>query len=75
MALDKSADDARPYIERAAPRHPALIDTEHVVADLFNLLNVPTVYQQITIGLLLLITLAIGAERKHQALGRARRAA
>ena len=40
-----------------------------------NLLNVPVLYQQITIGLLLLITLAIGAERKHQALGRERRAA
>ena len=40
-----------------------------------NLLNVPVLYQQITIGLLLLITLAIGAERKNQALGRERRAA
>src|SRR5262249_59885248 len=31
-----------PFIERAAPRHPALIDTEHVTADLFNIINVPT---------------------------------
>ena len=42
VALDKSAEDARPYIERAAPRHPALVDTEHVTADLFNIINVPT---------------------------------
>ena len=42
IALDKSPDDARPYIERAAPRHPALIDLEHVTADLFNIINVPT---------------------------------
>jgi len=33
---------ARPFIERAKPTHPALIDTEHVVADLFNVVNVPT---------------------------------
>jgi len=42
VALDQSVEDARPYIERAAPRHPALVDTEHLVADLFNVINVPT---------------------------------
>ena len=42
VALDQSLDAARPYIERAQPKHPALIDTEHVVADLFNIVNVPT---------------------------------
>ena len=42
IALDKSPEDARPYIERAAPRHPALIDSEHVTADLLNIINVPT---------------------------------
>jgi hypothetical protein len=42
VALDKSPDDARPYIERAAPTHPALIDSEHTTADLFNIINVPT---------------------------------
>src|SRR5207248_9254942 len=42
VALDKSFEDARPYIERAAPGHPALVDTEHVTADLFNIINVPT---------------------------------
>ena len=43
VALDKTADDARPWIEAAAPRHPALIDTRHVLADLYNVVNVPTV--------------------------------
>ena len=43
VALDKSADDARPWIEKAAPAHPALIDTQHVIADLYNVVNVPTV--------------------------------
>ena len=40
--MDQSAEAARPFIERASPTHPALIDTEHAVADLFNIVNVPT---------------------------------
>ena len=43
VALDTSADDARPWIEAAAPAHPSLIDTRHVLADLYNMVNVPTV--------------------------------
>jgi hypothetical protein len=42
VALDKSAEDARPWIEAAAPTHPALIDPLHVVAELYNIVNVPT---------------------------------
>ena len=42
IALDKSAEDARPWIEKAAPTYPVLIDTQHVVADLYNIVNVPT---------------------------------
>jgi hypothetical protein len=42
VALDRAADDARPYIEAASPTHPSLIDTEHVVADLYGMINVPT---------------------------------
>ncbi|HEB89031.1 MAG TPA: TlpA family protein disulfide reductase [Deltaproteobacteria bacterium] len=43
VALDASADAARPYIERAEPKHPSLIDTEHVVAHRYGMINVPTV--------------------------------
>jgi hypothetical protein len=43
VALDRSADDARPWIEAARPTHPALIDTRHLLADLYNIVNVPTV--------------------------------
>jgi hypothetical protein len=43
VALDKCPDDARPFIEAAAPAHPSLIDTEHRVADLYRIVNVPTV--------------------------------
>lgn len=42
VALDRSAEDARPWIEKAAPTHPALIDTQHALADLYNVVNVPT---------------------------------
>lgn len=43
VALDKSPEDARPWIEAARPTHPALIDTKHVLADLYNIVNVPTI--------------------------------
>jgi len=43
VALDKSAEDARPFIAKAAPTHPSLIDTEHRVAHLYGMINVPTV--------------------------------
>jgi hypothetical protein len=42
VALDKSPDEARPFIEAAAPTHPSLIDREHRVADLYRIINVPT---------------------------------
>ena len=42
VALDRSAEDARPWIEAARPTHPSLIDPWHVVADLYNVVNVPT---------------------------------
>jgi hypothetical protein len=42
IALDESADAARPFVERANPTHPSLIDSAHAVADLFNIINVPT---------------------------------
>jgi hypothetical protein len=43
VALDRSAEDARPFIERARPSHPSVIDPEHRVAELYHLTNVPTV--------------------------------
>src|SRR5206468_1579784 len=44
VALDKTAEDARPWIEKASPAHPSLIDTRHVLADLYNVVNVPTIF-------------------------------
>ncbi len=43
VALDRSAEDARPWIEAAKPTHPSLIDVRHVIADRYNMVNVPTV--------------------------------
>jgi len=43
VALDKNMDDPRPWIEAAHPTHPSLVDTRHVLADLYNIVNVPTV--------------------------------
>jgi hypothetical protein len=43
VALDQCADDPRPFVAAAAPTHPSLIDSEHLVADLYRLINVPTV--------------------------------
>ena len=41
IALD-NAESARPFIARANPTHPSLVDADHAVADLFNIINVPT---------------------------------
>jgi len=43
VAIDNSADDARPWIEAARPAHPSLIDTTHTLADRYNIVNVPTI--------------------------------
>ena len=43
VALDRGPEDARPWIEAASPTHPSLIDVGHAVADLYNMVNVPTV--------------------------------
>ncbi len=42
VALDQSADAARTWIDAADAPHPALIDSEHRVADLYRMVNVPT---------------------------------
>jgi hypothetical protein len=42
VALDTDADAARPWIERAHPRHPSLIDGGHTLDELFGIVNVPS---------------------------------
>jgi len=41
VAMDADPEAARPFIEDAEPAHPSLIDRDHVVAGLFNMVNVP----------------------------------
>jgi hypothetical protein len=33
---------ARPFIERAKPAHPSLVDSTHLVSELYDMVNVPT---------------------------------
>ena len=41
VALD-ALEGARPWIEAAEPTHPSLIDEDHRTAELFHIVNVPT---------------------------------
>jgi tetratricopeptide (TPR) repeat protein len=42
IAMDSlGADAARQWIEAAEPAHPSLVDRDHVVSELFNMVNVP----------------------------------
>lgn len=42
VAMDsRGADAAREWIEAAGATHPSLIDRDHVVSDLYNMVNVP----------------------------------
>ncbi len=41
VAMDSRADAARPFIEAAAPSYLSLIDRDHHLADLYNMVNVP----------------------------------
>jgi hypothetical protein len=42
VALDKDPESARPWIEAASVTHPSLVDTSYLLADLYNIVNVPT---------------------------------
>lgn len=41
VALDRDQGAPLPWIERASPAYPVLIDREHRVAELYNMVNVP----------------------------------
>src|SRR5436190_11909649 len=41
VALDVEPEAALPFIESAAPEHPSLIDSTHVVDERFGMVNVP----------------------------------
>lgn len=41
VSMDADPEAARPFIEDAGSTHPSLIDRDHIVAGLFNLVNVP----------------------------------
>jgi tetratricopeptide (TPR) repeat protein len=41
VAMDSRTDAARPWIEAVSPSYLSLLDTNHHVADLYNMVNVP----------------------------------
>jgi len=41
VALDR-AEDVRPFIERSGATHPSLVDSDHRLAELYHISNVPT---------------------------------
>ena len=43
VALDADPEDARPWIEAAAPSYPVAVDTAHVTAERYGITNVPSV--------------------------------
>ena len=42
VAIDRAVD-ARKWIEQAEPAHPSLIDEAHLLGELYNMVNVPSV--------------------------------
>jgi peroxiredoxin len=42
VALDNSADDARPWVEAGQPSYPVVVDSAHVTAERFGITNVPS---------------------------------
>jgi hypothetical protein len=44
VASERDPEDARAWIEAAAPTHPSLVDTTWLVSDLYHIENVPTTY-------------------------------
>lgn len=43
VALDADPEDARPWIDAAAPTYPVAVDTAHVTAERYGITNVPSV--------------------------------
>ena len=37
----RAPEQSRPWIESASPTYPCVLDPEHEVADLYNMINVP----------------------------------
>ena len=42
ISQDLRREDAAPFIEAAAPEHPALLDPDHIVSQRYGFINVPT---------------------------------
>ena len=41
VAMDANVEAARPWVEEAAPTYVTLIDQNHLLSSLYNMVNVP----------------------------------
>jgi hypothetical protein len=74
VAMDSRADAARPWIEAARPEYPVLIDRVHLVAELYNMVNVPQAVWIDEAGRIVRPTENAGAFEGFRAMDRATRA-
>jgi hypothetical protein len=71
--MDASAEAARPWIEAARPSYPCLIDHDHRVAELYNMVNVPQAVWIDETGQVVRPTESAGAYEGFRAMDRATR--
>lgn len=73
VAMDASSDAARPWIEAAKPKYPCLIDHDHRVAELYNMVNVPQAVWIDETGRIVRPTESAGAYEGFRAMNRTTR--
>ena len=69
--MDASFEAARPWIEAAKPSYPCVIDRDHRVADLYNMVNVPQAVWIDEAGRIVRPTESAGAHEGFRAMDRA----
>src|SRR5215468_9529568 len=73
VAMDATTEAARPWIESARPTYPCLIDHDHRVAELYNMVNVPQAVWIDENGRIVRPTESAGAYEGFRAMDRATR--
>src|SRR5262249_50905905 len=73
VAMDARTEAARPWIEAARPTYPCLVDHDHRVAELYNMVNVPQAVWIDETGRIVRPTESAGAYEGFRAMDRATR--
>ena len=71
--MDRTSDAARPWIEAAKPSYPCVIDHDHRVAELYNMVNVPQAVWIDEIGHIVRPTESAGAHEGFRSMDRTTR--